>query len=108
MNVITSSRAISIYRKVFNSSIQIGLSATVERPDGKEEIIYELLGEKVYEGQISDMVSNVLAPYDVMCVQVPLSEEDQIKYKDARSIYTGFIKKNQNYDVRSRWLARIH
>ena len=86
------------YQYIARSSIapfRLGLSATVERPDGKEEIIYELLGDKVYEGQISDMVSNVLAPYDVICVQVPLSEEDQLRYKEARAVYTGFIKKNR-------------
>ena len=86
------------YQYIAKSSIapfRLGLSATVERPDGKEEVIYDLLGEKVYEGHISDMVSNVLSPYDVVCVEVPLSEEDQFKYKEARSIYTGFIKKNR-------------
>ena len=26
---------------------------------------------------------------------MPLSEEDQLRYKEARAVYTGFIKKNR-------------
>ena len=73
----------------------MGLSAT-ERPDGKEEIIYELLVIRSLKVRYLIWFQTFLiSPYDVICVEVPLSEEDQLKYKEARSIYTGFIKKNR-------------
>ena len=48
------------YQMIARGSIapfRLGLSATVERPDGKESIIYDLLGDLVYEGTIQSMVS---------------------------------------------------
>ena len=80
---------------------KLGLSATVERSDGKEELIYELLGPLVYEGLIGQMVSKVLAPYDVVSVEVPLSDAEREAYTTARAVYTGFIKKYR-IDMRGR------
>lgn len=72
---------------------RLGLSATVERADGKEDIIYELLGEKCYQGQITDMVSKVLAPYDVVNIEVELTEDERREYEESRNIYTSFIRR---------------
>lgn len=74
---------------------RLGLSATVERTDGKEDLIYELVGDLCYQGQIRDMVENVLAPYDVVSVQVPLTEKETVAYQSARNIYTQFIRRNR-------------
>lgn len=74
---------------------RLGLSATVERTDGREELIYELLGGLCYEGQIRDMVERVLAPYDVVSVEVPLSEREKALYLQARGIYTQFLRKHR-------------
>ncbi len=72
---------------------RLGLSATVERADGKEELLYQYVGELCYEGQIRDMVSRVLSPYDVVSVEVPLSEREKAAYKEARGIYTQFVRR---------------
>lgn len=71
---------------------RLGLSATVERSDGKETLIYELLGELVYEGMISEMISDVLAPYDVVRIEVALTSQEREHYDKARHIYTSFIR----------------
>lgn len=73
---------------------RLGLSATLERVDGKETLIYELLGEKVYEGSIKELVANTLAPYDVISIEVELTAEEKEKYTKARSKYTHFIRKS--------------
>ena len=73
---------------------RLGLTATPERADGKEEDIYRLVGEKVYESKISELVGGVLAPYHVELIEVPLSSEEKEQYKLKREIYTGFLKKS--------------
>jgi superfamily II DNA or RNA helicase len=72
---------------------RLGLSATVERSDGKEEVIYKLLGPLVYEARIDEMVSNVLSPYDIVSIQVPLSESEQEEYQLTRGVYTNFVRR---------------
>ncbi|MFY7928928.1 MAG: DEAD/DEAH box helicase, partial [Oligoflexus sp.] len=74
---------------------RLGLSATVERSDGGEELIYQLVGDLCYEGQINEMVERVLAPYDVVSVEVPLKESEQEAYQQARQIYTQFIRRHR-------------
>lgn len=70
---------------------RLGLSATVERSDGLENKIFELLGPMVYEAEIKQMSSKVLAPYDVVSVQVSLTEKEHEQYVASRKIYTDFI-----------------
>lgn len=74
---------------------RLGLSATIERADGKEELIFQLLGDLVYEGRITEMVSQVLAPYDVVSIEVPLSDEERELYQQARDTYLRFIKQQR-------------
>jgi superfamily II DNA or RNA helicase len=73
---------------------RMGLSATLDRIDGGEKVIFDLLGPKVYEGYIGDMVNKVLAPYDVVTIEVPLTDEEHVIYTSAREIYIGFIRRN--------------
>ncbi len=84
------------YQSIAFASIapfRLGLSATVERADGKEAEIFRLLGPLVYDARIDQMVESVLAPYDVVSLEVPLTPEENQKYQDARAVYTGFIRR---------------
>ncbi len=72
---------------------RLGLSATVERADGKEARIFELLGPKVYEARIDQMVATVLAPYDVVSLEVPLSKAEAVAYQAARETYLAFVRR---------------
>jgi len=86
------------YQLIAKGSIapfRLGLSATVERSDGKEELIYQLVGEMVYEGTITEMVSKVLSPYDVISIEVPLTDEERLQYQRSRDIYVGFVKQQR-------------
>ncbi|MBF0440990.1 MAG: DEAD/DEAH box helicase family protein [Oligoflexales bacterium] len=74
---------------------RMGLSATPERSDGKEEIIYRLLGELVYVAQIREMTSDILSPYDVVNIQVPMSDEEYGLYREARETYVAFLRRNR-------------
>jgi superfamily II DNA or RNA helicase len=79
---------------------RLGLSATVERSDGGEILLDELLGEVVYEGHISEMTDTVLAPYEVIPIEVALSPEERQAYENSRTIYTNFVRR-QNISMSS-------
>lgn len=86
------------YRFIAEASLapyRLGLSATVERADGLESVIYELLGDKVYHGMIGEMADSVLAPYDVVTLEVPMTEAEKAEYDAERKLYTDFIKRNR-------------
>jgi superfamily II DNA or RNA helicase len=86
---------------------RLGLSATVARADGKEDTIFRLLGTLVHEGRISQMVESVLAPYDVVSIQVPLSPKEAADYGAARAIYTGFIKAQRVNFAAGGWMEFV-
>lgn len=86
------------YQQIARTSLapfRLGLSATVERPDGREEILYELVGDVVYAAQIRDMTEAVLSPYDVVSIQVPLSDAERDAYQAARKTYLDFVRRNR-------------
>lgn len=75
---------------------RLGLSATVERTDEKEYIIYELIGPLVYKGYIHNMIStDILSPYDVISIYVSLLPHEQQEYQYYRNIYLNFLRKYQ-------------
>lgn len=83
---------------------RLGLTATVERQDGAEELLYELLGDLVYEAKIGDMVEKVLAPYDVVRINALLSAEEKAEYQACRSLYTNFLRQNRiNFSQAGAW-----
>ncbi len=87
-----------VYSHIARTSLapfRLGLSATVERQDGGEELIYELLGDLVYEGRIDALEQKTLSPYDTIQVQVDMTAEEKESWKIHRQIYTQFIKRHQ-------------
>lgn len=74
---------------------RLGLSATIKRADGKEELIYKLVGPLVFEGSVHEMVGRDLAPYEVITLEVPLTEQEQAEYDSMRKCYTNFLFTNR-------------
>lgn len=72
---------------------RLGLSATLERADGREDVVYELVGPLVYRGHIHEMTTSVLAPYDVVSIEVPMSDAETEAYQAARKRYTDFLRR---------------
>ncbi len=72
---------------------RLGLSATVERSDGGEVLLDDLLGDLVYEGSITEMTDTVLAPYDVVPIAVELTSEERRAYEAARGAYLDFLRR---------------
>ncbi|MFK7872080.1 MAG: DEAD/DEAH box helicase family protein [Oligoflexales bacterium] len=71
---------------------RLGLTATLERGDGQEGLVFELLGPKVHETRIEELTENVLAPYDVVEVPVDLTEEERQVYESQRQIWKTFCQ----------------
>lgn len=87
-----------LYQKIAICSLapyRLGLSATLERSDGKESLIYDIVGPLAYEGQVQNMIGSGLSPYDVVTIEVPMNPEEHEQYLAARQIYTGFIRQNR-------------
>ena len=74
---------------------RLGLSATVERIDGKEEMIYNLIGPQVYRGHIAELEAKTLAPYQIVQIQVQMTPDEWEAYSEARTIYRDFVRRNQ-------------
>ena len=83
---------------------RLGLSATVERLDGGEQVLDELIGKLVFHEEIRDLVSEVLAPYDVVQICVDLTEKERVQYDTARSTYIEFIRQQRiNFRQADGW-----
>lgn len=72
---------------------RLGLTATIEREDGKETDLVSLVGPVVYQAGIQHMAAAVLSPYEVITWRIPLSDKDQRIYERQREIYLSYIRR---------------
>jgi superfamily II DNA or RNA helicase len=71
---------------------RLGLSATPERADG---LGYDdLVGPIVYRKDITDLSGDYLASYEVVRLDVPLSESERAAYDADRETYKSFLRAN--------------
>ncbi|MBI5515673.1 MAG: DEAD/DEAH box helicase [Deltaproteobacteria bacterium] len=70
---------------------RLGLTATLERADGREALLDGPVGPVVYRRGIKDLAGAFLADYDVETVQVELTEEESEAYARARGVYKDFL-----------------
>ncbi len=70
---------------------RLGLTATLERADGREALLDERVGPRVYSRGIKDLAGEYLADYDVQTVLVDLTPEESTAYTEARAVYKGFV-----------------
>ncbi len=70
---------------------RLGLTATLERPDGEHERVFELVGPVVYRKEITELAGDFLAPYRTERITVDLSDDDRIAYDEARRVWRSFI-----------------
>ena len=87
---------------------RLGLSATIERADGREEVLFDLVGDVVFEGRFSEMEENTLAPYRVVQIEVDMTPSELQSYTESREIYKNFIKQNRiNFSDGNGWAQFI-
>lgn len=71
---------------------RLGLTATPERTDGKEDLLYKLVGNLCYTTHIYELEGSTLAPYKVLTLEVHLSPEEQKQYDLHREKYINFLR----------------
>lgn len=70
---------------------RLGLTATLERADGRHGLLDERVGPVVYARGIKDLAGEYLADYDVQTVTVELTPEEAEAYATNRGLYRDFI-----------------
>ncbi|HEV3003471.1 MAG TPA: DEAD/DEAH box helicase family protein, partial [Pirellulales bacterium] len=70
---------------------RLGLTATLERSDGRHTDLVELIGPTVYEVPISSARGKTLAEYEVVRVPVHLSDAEQARYDALSNQVRGYI-----------------
>lgn len=71
---------------------RLGLTATPERPDGRDALLAGPLGPIVYRKEITELAGDFLAAYDVERLGVRLTEAEREAYDRERGIYTEFVR----------------
>ncbi len=71
---------------------RLGLTATPERADGREDQLADLIGPTVYRRDIVDLSGDFLADYDTERITVELSPEERAEHDAERAIYRGFVQ----------------
>ena len=69
---------------------RLGLTATYERDDGREELLDDILGPVVYRVGITDLAGRFLADYDTVQVTVHLSQGERERYDACRKEFREF------------------
>ena len=93
-----------LYRQAAEHCIapfRLGLTATLERDDGRHELLDELVGPCVFRLGIKSLAGDILADYDTETVEVVMTDADRHDYDKARAAYRGFVER-QGIRVGSR------
>jgi superfamily II DNA or RNA helicase len=72
---------------------RLGLTATPERADGREDALTALVGPVVYRKDIVELAGEYLAEYEIEQVAVALTPEERALYDEERGIYRAFVMK---------------
>jgi superfamily II DNA or RNA helicase len=70
---------------------RLGLTATPERSDGRDELLGGLVGPIVLRKEIDELEGSFLADYDTETIAVTLSESERAAWTTARATYRQFI-----------------
>ena len=74
---------------------RLGLTATPERVDGKENRLYELVGECCYEARVQELSGKMLSKYRVVTIAVEMEDKERIQYEEARRTYLDFLNQSR-------------
>ena len=83
---------------------RLGLTATLERPDGRHLLLRGLVGPTVYEKGIRELSGEYLAEYRTERVEVDMVAEERAEYEAARTEFTDFLEsKNLKLGTVNGW-----
>ena len=83
------------------SAYRLGLTATPDRSDKAEEILFDLIGKPIKVAKVSDLAENgYIAKYQHKTIKVPLDVEEKELYDKYMGIYRGYLK-SRNIQIRT-------
>jgi superfamily II DNA or RNA helicase len=82
---------------------RLGLTATLERADGKHTDLDDLIGPPVYNLPLASVRGSMLADYDVVRIPVHLSEEEQALYDRLSRQVRRYLWKRRQADPAYSW-----
>ena len=74
---------------------RLGLTATLEREDGREKLLQNAIGPVVYRKEITELSGSFLASYETIKISVELKEKEKAEYESARKEYTDFLRQKK-------------
>ncbi len=86
------SESYAFMAKTCLAPFRLGLTATPERADGREELLEELVGPTVYQKLITDLSGEYLSEYRTERIVVDLTPAEQEDYQAARDQYLSFVR----------------
>ena len=87
---------------------RLGLTATPERADNAHIHLDQLIGPIVYRREITQLRGDYLAEYRAMILYVQLSDQDRLRYEQAREIYRGFVQQVGHQHEQAQRLGPVH
>ena len=82
---------------------RLGLTATLQRSDGREVDLEPLIGPVVYEMPISSAKGSTLADYEVVRVPVYLSPEEQSRHDELAHTVRHYVAERRKTDPQYGW-----
>jgi superfamily II DNA or RNA helicase len=82
---------------------RLGLTATLERADGRHAQLADWIGPTVYSLPLSRVRGRSLADYDVVRVPVHLNAEEQRRYDQLSSSVRQYVQERLQLDPRFTW-----
>lgn len=83
--------------EMFASPYRLGLTATFEREDGLHKELNRLVGGKIFEKRVTELVGEHLSPFRIQKVAVKLTEEEKEEYLENRRIFSDYLSVNNTY-----------
>jgi superfamily II DNA or RNA helicase len=77
--------------EVLIAPYRLGLTATLERPDGRHALLEGLIGPVVYRQAIGALSGRYLAHYRTEVLEAELNAEEREQYLAARRVYRDFV-----------------
>ncbi len=86
--------AMSQAAEMLIAPFRLGLTATLERPDGAHGDLDTLVGPLVYRREITELSGDFLADYTTELIEVQLSDAEREQYDANRAEYRMFVEIN--------------
>lgn len=77
--------------EMFASPFRLGLTATFEREDGMHSELNRLVGGKVFERRVRDLVGYYLSPFRLEKIVVELTNEEKKGYEENQKVFSDYL-----------------